>query len=89
MKNTTIQYASAAALGIALSIAPAIAQEAATKVPTQKEDVAKPGGKLPKPIKIAMVKVAGDLIDPINVTSANDGTGRMFICERQGVVRIL
>jgi glucose/arabinose dehydrogenase len=88
MKKTTIQYASAAAMGVALSIAPVTAQD--TKVPIKKEDVAQPGKtKLPKPIKIAMVKVAGDLIDPINVTSANDGTGRMFICERQGVVRIL
>ena len=70
MKKTTIQYTSlvgAAAMGLALSIAPVTAQEAATKVPTKKEDVVKPGVKLPKPVKIAMVKVAGDLIDPINL----------------------
>jgi glucose/arabinose dehydrogenase len=90
MKKTTIQYASAAAMGVALSIAPVTAQDAATKVPAKKEDVAQPGkAKLPKPVEIAMVKVAGDLIDPINVASANDGTGRMFICERHGVVRVL
>ncbi|MDG0994683.1 MAG: PQQ-dependent sugar dehydrogenase [Akkermansiaceae bacterium] len=90
MKKTTIQYASAATLGLALSITPIAAQATNTMVPSKKENVAQPGNtKLPKPVKIAMVKVAGDLIDPINVTSANDGTGRMFICERQGVVKIL
>ena len=82
------QSGSSEASDVYKSIAPVTAQD--TKVPIKKEDVAQPGKtKLPKPIKIAMVKVAGDLIDPINVTSANDGTGRMFICERQGVVRIL
>ena len=90
MKTTTIQYASAATLGLALSITPIAAQATNTMVPSKKENVAQPGNtKLPKPVKIGMVKVAGDLIDPINVTSANDGTGRMFICERQGVVKIL
>lgn len=90
MKKTTIQYASAATLGLVLSITPIAAQATNTMVPSKKENVAQPGNtKLPKPVKIAMVKVAGDLIDPINVTSANDGTGRMFICERQGVVKIL
>ncbi|MGB0143775.1 MAG: PQQ-dependent sugar dehydrogenase [Akkermansiaceae bacterium] len=65
-----------------------MAQEASS-VPTNKEDVAQPGRtKLPKPVKIAMVKMAGDLIDPINVTSAGDGSGRLFICERHGVVRV-
>lgn len=90
MKQTNMQYARLAAMGAALSLFPVMAQDAGGKVPGKKEDVAQPGKtKLPKPVKVAMVKVAGDLIDPINVTSANDGSGRMFICERQGVVRIL
>lgn len=93
MKNNTKQYIKLlAALGLtSLGAISATAQETAdTKVPTKKEDVTQPGRvALPKPVKIAMVKVAGDLIDPINVTSANDGSGRMFVVERQGVVKIL
>jgi glucose/arabinose dehydrogenase len=90
MKTHTIQYVSAAVLGATFGLTPVNAQDSANKVPQKKEDVAQPGKtKLPKPVKIAMVKVAGDLIDPINVASANDGTGRMFICERHGVVRVL
>ncbi|MGC6459686.1 MAG: PQQ-dependent sugar dehydrogenase [Akkermansiaceae bacterium] len=88
MKTKCIHSARSAVLGAALSLFPAMAQEASS-VPTKKEDVAQPGRtKLPKPVKIAMVKVAGDLIDPINVTSAGDGSGRLFICERHGVVRV-
>jgi glucose/arabinose dehydrogenase len=88
MKSNSIHSARSAVLGAALSLFPAMAQEAPL-VPTKKEDVAQPGKtKLPKPVKIAMVKVAGDLIDPINVTSAGDGSRRLFICERHGVVRV-
>jgi len=90
MKQTNKTFVRLAVMGAAFSLSSVMAQEAASKVPVKKEEVARPGqSKLPKPVKIAMVKVAGDLIDPINVAAANDGSGRLFICERQGVVRIL
>lgn len=79
----------AACLGLSCTLGVLHAQDAASLVPTEKKQVAQPGGKLPKPVKVALVKVADDLIDPINVTSANDGSGRLFICERPGRVLIL
>jgi glucose/arabinose dehydrogenase len=57
-------------------------------VPGTIDKVAQPGGKLPKPINVKIVKVAGDLVDPINVVSPKDGTNRLFIVERDGYVRI-
>jgi len=40
-------------------------------------------------ISIALVKVADGLIDPVNVVSAHDGSGRLFVVERNGIVRIV
>ncbi|MEY2598358.1 MAG: hypothetical protein RLZZ244_2032 [Verrucomicrobiota bacterium] len=48
-----------------------------------------PGGKLPNPVSIQLVKVADGLVDPIHVTSPKDGSGRLFVCERNGVVRVV
>ena len=47
------------------------------------------GGKLPKPVTVALVKVADGFVDPVRVTASPDGTGRLFVCERSGVVRII
>lgn len=58
-------------------------------VPKTKKDVARPGGKLPGNVKIALVKVAEGFYDPTNVGSAHDGTGRLFVTERVGRVRIV
>lgn len=51
--------------------------------------VAQPGGKLTKTPAIQFVKVADGLVDPIHVTAPKDGSGRLFVCERPGVVRIV
>jgi glucose/arabinose dehydrogenase len=48
-----------------------------------------PGGKLPKPAAIQLVKVADDLVDPVAVAGAPDGSGRLFVCERPGVIQII
>ena len=56
----------------------------AAEAPKSVDQVAQPGGKLPGDPKIALVKVAGGFKDPINVTNAGDGTGRMFVVERIG-----
>ena len=59
----------------------AVAQDEAT--------VAQPGGDLPGEPTVELVKVADGFIDPINVQTANDGTGRLFVIERTGTVRIV
>src|SRR5215211_4520326 len=53
------------------------------------ETVAQPGGKIPGSVPIALVRVASGLVDPIHVASPNDGSGRLFVCERHGVVRVI
>jgi glucose/arabinose dehydrogenase len=73
-----------------LSLGITQAQDAATMVPDTKEKVTQPGkNKLPKPASVNLVKVVGDLIDPVNVVSPKDGTGRLFVIERDGYVRIV
>jgi glucose/arabinose dehydrogenase len=48
-----------------------------------------PGVSLPVSVSIQLVKVAEGFIDPINVVSARDGSGRLFVVERHGVIRIV
>lgn len=98
MKIQTLQTVIAVGAMSFLTFTPAHAQDAAAtkeaatkdanKVPAKKDDVASPGGKLSRDVSIQMVKLAGDLIDPINVASAKDGSGRLFIVERPGFIRI-
>jgi glucose/arabinose dehydrogenase len=52
-------------------------------------NVAEPGGALPGNPRIQLVQVASGLADPINIATANDGSGRLFIVERIGRIRIL
>src|SRR6266516_1742692 len=52
-------------------------------------EVSAPGGKLAGKLKIALVKVAENFYDPTNVASANDGSGRIFVVERVGRVKIV
>ena len=52
-------------------------------------NTARPGGKLPGSPKIELVQVAHGFIDPVNVAVPNDGSGRIFVVERPGTVRIV
>lgn len=51
--------------------------------------VAQPGGDLPGDPSVQLVKVAGGLVDPINVAAPDDGSGRLFVVERVGTIRIV
>ncbi len=53
------------------------------------EPVARPGGTLPGNVAVQLVQVAGGLIDPINLANAGDGSGRLFVVERVGYIRII
>ena len=57
--------------------------------PQSRDEVARPGGTLPGNPEIALVKIADGFNDPVNVTSANDGTGRIFVVERVGRIKIV
>lgn len=48
-----------------------------------------PGGDLPGNPSVQLVKVADGLIDPINLQSAPDSSGRLFVLERIGRIRII
>mgnify|MGYP002867133404 CR=1 FL=1 len=48
-----------------------------------------PGGTLPGDPRIQLIKVAEGLADPVNIAAPDDGTGRVFIVERVGRIRIL
>jgi glucose/arabinose dehydrogenase/plastocyanin len=50
---------------------------------------AQPGGTLPGDPSVQLVKVAEGLIDPVNIASAGDGSGRIFVVERTGTIRII
>jgi len=68
----------------------AVAQDGASSDFTPfEEPVAQPGGTLPGDVDIQLVKVAEGLIDPVNVTNAGDGSGRIFVIQRTGQIRII
>jgi glucose/arabinose dehydrogenase len=61
----------------------------AQEVPQTNDQVAEPGGTLPGNPEIALVKVADGFNDPVGVASAGDGSGRLFVVERVGRVRVV
>jgi cytochrome c(L) len=75
-----------AALAVAMTL---VAGAFAQRVPGTPDEVARPGGRLPGDPKIALVKVAGGFQDPTNAANAGDGSGRIFVVERVGRVRIV
>ncbi len=52
-------------------------------------DVAVPGGDLPGDPQIQLIEVTEDLAEPVNVAAPMDGSGRIFVLERAGSIRIV
>jgi glucose/arabinose dehydrogenase len=73
--------------------APAAAAAPAGSAPyvpvVQPPNTAVPGGKLTGNVAVQLVEVAGGFVDPIHVTAPKDGTGRLFVCERPGTIKII
>ena len=75
-----------AAAGAAVAfITPALSQT----IPQTPAEVARPGGTIPGNPKLSLVKVADGFNDPVGVSVANDGTGRIFVVERVGRVKVV
>jgi glucose/arabinose dehydrogenase len=62
---------------------------AVCSVVTADEAPAQPGGKIDGLPAVQLVKVADGFIDPMRVISPKDGSGRLFVVERHGVIRII
>jgi glucose/arabinose dehydrogenase len=80
MKKTPVLKSWTAAMA-AVAVIPAVV--AAEDAPAQ------PGGKVEGVPAVALVKVADGLVDPVDVAAPNDGSGRLFVCERHGVIRVV
>ncbi|MGI8485739.1 MAG: PQQ-dependent sugar dehydrogenase, partial [Thermomicrobiales bacterium] len=80
-------------LGFAMvaGIVPSVAAQGATPTAMQPTDgkTVEPGGTLPGNPSVQLVKVADGLADPVNVATPNDGSGRVFLVERVGKIRIV
>jgi glucose/arabinose dehydrogenase len=74
-----------AAAGMMFAAGPTAAQT----IPQSPAEVARPGGKVPGNPKLSLVKVADGFNDPVGVSVANDGTGRIFVVERVGRVKVV
>jgi glucose/arabinose dehydrogenase/plastocyanin len=66
-----------------------LAQEATPAATVDETGPALLGGDLPGDPKIELVKVASGFNDPVNIAFPNDGSGRIFVVERGGKIRIV
>jgi glucose/arabinose dehydrogenase len=85
----TVRTRTIVVLGGLLTSALALSSAQAIEWPKTPDEVARPGGQLPGNPEIALVKVADGFLDPVNVANAGDGSGRIFVVERAGRIRIV
>jgi glucose/arabinose dehydrogenase len=76
-------------LSSVLAVFAASAVLAAPSVPKSPNEVARPGGKIPGAPALALVKIADGFNDPVGVAAANDGSGRLFVVERVGRIKVV
>lgn len=72
-----------------IAVLAAVASVQAKQPPMTTDEVARPGGTLPGTPEIALVQIAEGFNDPVNVTSAYDGSGRLFVVERVGRIKLV
>lgn len=77
----------AVALGLLLAAAPGI--PAAQRLPATREQVAEPGGRIPGSQNLSLVRVVEGFQEPVGVAAAHDGSGRLFVTERAGRIRVV
>ena len=71
------------------AVVPGLAQVATPVAEVDERGPALLGGDLPGDPEIQLVKVASGLNDPVNLAFPPDGSGRIFVVERQGPIRIV
>lgn len=71
------------------AIVPSLADEHAPGEAIAESAPALPGGDLPGDPHVQLVKVTSGLRDPVNLAFPPDGSGRIFVIERQGTIRIV
>jgi len=88
--STALLFAVFMVAGGVLAASPQATAQVATPVPDLNVTApVQPGGTLPGNPEIQLVQVAGGLADPVNVAAPNDGSGRIFVVERVGRLRII
>jgi glucose/arabinose dehydrogenase/plastocyanin len=74
---------------VGLTAAQGIAQEERPPVPLDAAVVAHLGGDLPGDPQIQLIQVASGLTNPVNIAFPPDGSGRMFVVEVGGAIRVV